>query len=209
MNNQRNLDQQKMKGILMNIGSSKQMDQSFEFDGEFEFEGECEGEFEEPDVPDDYLCDDELVDEFKVDEEFVKNQQKIGLMCNCKLETVCREVKKEGPTKGRSFYVCSKNQSDESKCNYFMWKNAPSVNNQVTRPQIQATATSTPFEQQPALNYKQQQKKGLMCYCKLKTVCREVKKEGPNIGKEFYVCCKPQSDGSKCNYFKWKDTIEE
>jgi hypothetical protein len=204
MNNQRNLDQQKMKGILMNIGSSKQMNQSFECDEEFDCEFECE--FEEPDVPDDYLNDDELVDDYKVDEEFVKNQQKIGLMCNCKLETVCREVKKEGPTKGRSFYVCSKNQSDESKCNYFMWKNIPLANNQVTRTQIQVTL---PQVKQPPINYKQQQKNGLMCYCKLKTVCREVKKEGPNIGKEFYVCCKLQSDGSKCNYFKWKDTIEE
>lgn len=31
-----------------------------------------------------------------------------------------------------------------------------------------------------------------------------VKKAGPNLGKEFYACAKPQ--GEQCGYFSWADT---
>ena len=38
---------------------------------------------------------DEPEQEFELDEEYIKQQKKIGLMCNCGLTTVLREVKKD------------------------------------------------------------------------------------------------------------------
>lgn len=38
-------------------------------------------------------------------------------------------------------------------------------------------------------------------------VLRTVKKEGPNMGKQFFVCCRPQGHASnpdaRCNFFAW------
>jgi hypothetical protein len=56
----------------------------------------------------------------KIREENVKKQQRIGLMCDCELTTILREVKKDGVNKGRLFYTCRKSYDD--KCDYFMWK---------------------------------------------------------------------------------------
>lgn len=40
-------------------------------------------------------------------------------------------------------------------------------------------------------------------------VLRTVKKEGPNVGKQFFVCCRPQGHASnpeaRCNFFAWVD----
>lgn len=40
-------------------------------------------------------------------------------------------------------------------------------------------------------------------------VLRTVKKEGPNMGKQFFVCCRPQGHASnpdaRCNFFVWVD----
>lgn len=40
-------------------------------------------------------------------------------------------------------------------------------------------------------------------------VLRTVKKEGPNMGKQFFVCCRPQGHPSnpeaRCNFFAWVD----
>lgn len=38
---------------------------------------------------------------------------------------------------------------------------------------------------------------------------RTVVKEGPNKGKHFYVCSKPQTDPNKCGFFKWEDENNE
>uniref|UniRef100_A0A1A7X338 DNA-(apurinic or apyrimidinic site) endonuclease n=2 Tax=Iconisemion striatum TaxID=60296 RepID=A0A1A7X338_9TELE len=40
-------------------------------------------------------------------------------------------------------------------------------------------------------------------------VLRTVKKEGPNVGKQFFVCCRPQGHASnpeaRCHFFAWVD----
>ncbi|XP_034028850.1 DNA-(apurinic or apyrimidinic site) lyase 2 [Thalassophryne amazonica] len=40
-------------------------------------------------------------------------------------------------------------------------------------------------------------------------VLRTVRKEGPNIGRQFFVCCRPQGHASnpdaRCNFFAWVD----
>lgn len=148
------------------------------------------------------------------DEKYIKQQKKIGLMCHCGLTTVLREVRKDGPNKGKTFYTCSKYY--EEKCDYFMWKDESdkkrgiSVNVQSTilkeEPELcEERKEST--EEHDEKYYKQQQKMGLMCYCKLPSVEREVKKDGPTKGKIFYTCSRYFDD--KCKYFVWKDEIKK
>lgn len=42
-----------------------------------------------------------------------------AINCQCGNLAARREVKKDGPTKGKFFYCCAKNMEDESKCKYF------------------------------------------------------------------------------------------
>ena len=150
------------------------------------------------------------------DEEYIKQQKKIGLMCHCGLTTILREVKKDGPNKEKLFYTCSK--SYEEKCNYFMWKdesdkkrglnvNIKSVQSSVLKDPELCEERKESTEENDEKYYKQQQKMGLMCYCKLPSVSREVKKDGANKGKIFYTCSKYFDD--KCKYFVWKDEIKK
>ena len=59
-----------------------------------------------------------------------KNGKACGSDCSC-AKPVCkciervavlREVKKDGPNKGRYFWCCSKSMNDESKCDFFCWQ---------------------------------------------------------------------------------------
>ena len=111
----------------------------------------------------------------RIREENIKKEQSIGLTCYCKLPSVLREVKKDGPNKGKLFYCCR--QYYDEKCDYFMWKNDNS--------KMEEEINEHPI-----------------CYCKLPSVLREVKKDGPNNGKMFYTCSKKIDD--KCKYFVWK-----
>jgi hypothetical protein len=150
------------------------------------------------------------------DEEYIKQQKKIGLMCHCGLTTVLREVKKDGPNKEKLFYTCSK--SYEEKCNYFMWKdesdkkrginvNIKSIQSSILKDPELCEERKESTEEHDEKYYKQQQKMGLICYCKLPSVSREVKKDGPNKGKIFYTCSRYFDD--KCKYFVWKDEIKK
>ena len=161
------------------------------------------------------LCfDDFIMEEEQQNEEYIKQQKKIGLMCHCGLTTVLREVKKDGPNKEKLFYTCSK--SYEEKCNYFMWKdesdkkicqnikaNEEPIKELIEEP-IEEKESKQEYDEK---YYKQQQKMGLMCNCKLPSVSREVKKDGPNKGKIFYTCSRYFDD--KCKYFVWKDEIKK
>lgn len=183
---------------------------------------------EQPKEPEEELCFDDFAvikddpepqydepeEDFELDEEYIKQQKKIGLMCHCGLTTVLREVKKDGPNKEKLFYTCSK--SYEEKCNYFMWKdesdkkrginvNIKSVQSFDERELCEERKESN--EEHDEKYYKQQQKMGLMCYCKLPSVSREVKKDGPNKGKIFYTCSRYFDD--KCKYFVWNDEIKK
>lgn len=140
------------------------------------------------------------------DEETIKQLKKNGLMCNCGSATVLREVKKDGANKGRMFYACP--NSYDNKCDYFMWKDES--DNKINKQSIRIDENKTEYEtktntdepiQLTDREIKQQQKVGLMCYCKLPSVSREVKKDGPNKGKMFYTCSKYDN---KCKYFVWK-----
>lgn len=43
------------------------------------------------------------------------------------------------------------------------------------------------------------------CNCNINASVRTVRKDGPNCGKEFYACSKPQQDDTKCAFFQWLD----
>ena len=143
----------------------------------------------------------------KIREENIKKQKKVGLMCHCGLVTISREVKKEGPTKGKLFYTCRKLYDE--KCNYFMWKDeSDRIINKNIEPTIEQNENCEQKEnnnENDEEKCKRQQKMGLICYCKLSSVLREVKKDGANKGRTFYTCSKYFDD--KCKYFVWKDEI--
>ena len=164
----------------------------------------------------DFIMEEEQEQEEQQDEEYIKQQKKIGLMCHCGLTSVLREVKKDGPNKEKLFYTCSK--SYEEKCNYFMWKdesdkkrginvNIKSTQSSVLKDPELCEERKESTEEHDEKYYKQQQKMGLMCYCKLSSVSREVKKDGANKGKIFYTCSRYFDD--KCKYFVWKDEIKK
>ncbi|KIM83270.1 hypothetical protein PILCRDRAFT_438526 [Piloderma croceum F 1598] len=43
------------------------------------------------------------------------------------------------------------------------------------------------------------------CKCRETPVQRTVVKEGPNTGRAFWVCQKPQDTDGRCDYFEWDD----
>ena len=161
-------------------------------------EPECELEQEQYEEPE---C------ELEQDEDYTTQQKKIGLMCNCGLTTILREVKKDGANKGKLFYTCSNHYDD--KCDYFMWKDESDkkIGRNVEPPIKQEELEEKQEEEYDDKYYKQQQKLGLMCYCKLPSVSRQVKKDGTNKGKIFYTCSIYFDD--KCKYFVWQDEIKK
>jgi hypothetical protein len=155
------------------------------------------------------------------EEEFIIDNDDVSIdeqtkKCRCGLEAIVREVKKDGPNKGKLFYCCQ--QYYDKKCDYFMWKEDSSpvitkvtkvtnINNDTNNSNINdSDINDSDINTNNNVNdkyCKQQQKLGLMCNCKLPSVLREVKKDGPNKGKMFYTCSKNFDD--KCKYFVWKE----
>ncbi|KAJ3336283.1 DNA topoisomerase 3-alpha [Gonapodya sp. JEL0774] len=43
------------------------------------------------------------------------------------------------------------------------------------------------------------------CECGQSAALRTVRKEGPNMGRQFHCCLKEQSDPSRCNFFEFED----
>ena len=150
-----------------------------------------EFDYDEPDFEDEF--GDEFVDEeISQNEAFVREQKKLGLMCTCGLPTILREVKKDGPNKGKTFYTCSNNYAE--KCNCFMWKDESDrkMGKKMEIKKAQAPAPEPTPSPEPAPapsqtlvkqeeveedDFKHQQKIGLICYCKLPSVLREVWKD--------------------------------
>ncbi|GMF10670.1 unnamed protein product [Phytophthora lilii] len=96
-----------------------------------------------------------------------------------RLPCVEREVSREGPNKGRMFYVCPLPQGEQ--CNFFAWV---SDFNPSDGPVVKCAGHNEPC------------------------VERTVRKEGPNKGRQFYSCRRSQTDNS-CGFFLWKDEVSE
>ncbi|KAL8293238.1 hypothetical protein RQP46_000932 [Phenoliferia psychrophenolica] len=104
--------------------------------------------------------------------------QILGPSCHCGQPSVQRTVAKEGETKGRKFFVCSK---------------GPAVGNSQG---AGAASSSAPPAPAPVA--------GPPCSCGQPSVQRTVAKEGETKGRKFFVCSKGPTAG-KCKYFEWAD----
>ncbi|KAI8901610.1 hypothetical protein BC833DRAFT_98101 [Globomyces pollinis-pini] len=113
-------------------------------------------------------------------------------ICHCKTAAVTRVVRKEGPNCGRQFYVCAKAQSDTSRCEYFKWADEQSSESR----QQSGTASNSNYHGSNSGD------SNINCKCNLGALSRTVRKEGPNCGRQFYVCGKSSSD-DKCDFFAW------
>jgi len=159
-------------------------------------------EQEQKEEPKEEQKEEQEEEEFIIDNDDVSIDEQTK-KCRCGLEAIVREVKKDGPNKGKLFYCCQ--QYYDKKCDYFMWKEDSSpvitkvtkvtnINNDTNNSNINdSDINDIDINTNNNVNdkyCKQHQKLGLMCNCKLPSVLREVKKDGPNKGKMFYTCSK-------------------
>eukprot|EP00057_Strongylocentrotus_purpuratus_P016863 XP_011671337.1 PREDICTED: DNA topoisomerase 3-alpha [Strongylocentrotus purpuratus] len=144
-----------------------------------------------------------------------------AVVCSCGQDAVQLTVRKEGPNQGRQFFKCQ-----SGGCNFFLWSEENTEN--TSTPDLGNTGrnnTSPSFSggfDTPAtgLNGMADRSSGygtdggdqgsstnvwgeVMCQCNAAAVQRTVQKEGPNQGRQFYVCGKPRD--KQCSYFQWAD----
>lgn len=128
--------------------------------------------------------------------------------CECGQPAGERTTMKEGPNKGRKFWVCV----SATKCKYFKWSDEMATGNTTAPrgpvpPAIPAKRTREvglhlTFYASGILNILQQQAESdRKCLCGLEAVSRTVTKESPNKGLKFWVC--PNSGDDKCKFFEW------
>lgn len=110
--------------------------------------------------------------------------------CRCGLEAKRLTVKKEGPNFGRSFFKCPQEQ-DEKRCRFFEWSDATSPGPE---------SVTTP----PAADGAVPPQSQVLCKCGLPPRRQTVKKEGPNLGRDFLKCAE-----DKCAFFQWADSEPE
>lgn len=117
--------------------------------------------------------------------------------CQHGAPAVMRTVAKDGPNKGRNFWVCDQDRS--SQCKFFQWDDeAPRDTTSGFGGSgtgggggsVDVVAANAP-----------------KCTHQLRCVLRTVNKEGRNKGKQFYVCGKPRA--AQCDFFMWKDAADK
>jgi len=118
--------------------------------------------------------------------------------CNCGNEAVQRTVQKDGPNKGREFFVCGKPRDEQ--CNFFQWSDQPTNNPQShTNNFNQSQSFQNNF---PPGGDGQE----INCNCGQPSARRTVQKDGANKGRDFFCCPKPRDE--QCGYFQWADEID-
>ncbi|KAJ2881346.1 DNA topoisomerase 3-alpha, partial [Coemansia asiatica] len=129
-------------------------------------------------------------------------------LCNCGTLSVQRVTTKEGPNKGRAFFVCSKPQ--DARCEFFQWVDQPSSSSAMpqSRPPS-SSAQSYPgsgFGSTSSYSYANSvpQTKP-QCKCGLYSTLKQTNKPGPNQGREFFACTKTFQG---CGFVCWKDDVE-
>lgn len=108
--------------------------------------------------------------------------------CRCGLVAARRAVHKEGPNQGREFLCCPL-PSEKNPCNLFEWV-APDTEALNGSPAVSAGNAVTAPEAT-----------GVVCYCGQAAATMTVKKNGPNFGRSFLKCAKPQEQ--QCSFFTW------
>ncbi|XP_022093607.1 DNA topoisomerase 3-alpha-like [Acanthaster planci] len=142
-----------------------------------------------------------------------------AVVCDCGNDALKLTVKKEGPNNGRQFYKCN-----SGNCNFFLWADENSTPNDSSSNQsslgrkagenswnAQYSTGNTWSSGSSGYESGKDSSSGLrtnnwgevMCQCGQAAVLRTVQKEGPNKGRDFHCCGKPQ--GKQCKFFEWAD----
>ncbi|KAK9765124.1 DNA topoisomerase, variant 3 [Basidiobolus ranarum] len=142
--------------------------------------------------------------------------------CHCGLPSAHRTVRKEGANQGKQFFCCSKPQ-DDNRCDFFQWvENSSSMTSgssrstSITLNESQNSWNPTQFPNNQGSNRDMGSSTSLhntfggdsstpKCSCGDHSALRTVRKEGPNTGRQFYGCSKPQGQG--CDFFQWSDEV--
>ncbi|KAJ8345175.1 hypothetical protein SKAU_G00293680 [Synaphobranchus kaupii] len=137
-------------------------------------------------------------------------------VCNCGQDAVLLTVRKEGPNQGRQFYKCN-----TGNCNFFLWAAQPGE--QSAQAGGGSFPSQTPRPPRPSMSFggiTQMNGGGFgrplaggrgpvgdggptMCNCNEPAVTRTVMKDGPNKGRKFHTCSRPQDQ--QCGFFQWAD----
>merc|ERR1712079_113510 len=101
--------------------------------------------------------------------------------CGCGQEAVRKTANKEGPNKGRTFISCAKGSKEFGGCGLFLWES-----------DIQVDVPDCP-----------------KCRCGKATIRRAVRKEGPNLGRQYFTCQQGRKEVGGCNFFEWVPDHED
>ncbi|XP_059220855.1 DNA topoisomerase 3-alpha [Stomoxys calcitrans] len=131
-------------------------------------------------------------------------QNEHSLQCSgCHTAAKELSVKKDGPNKGRIFYVCSKS----NPCKFFQWAD------EINADQNELPSTSA-NKYAPSRASNEERRGGwgstetadsaatLNCNCNKPANSLTVRKEGPNKGRGFYACANREKS---CGFFQWAD----
>ncbi|KAJ2963551.1 hypothetical protein NQZ79_g1432 [Umbelopsis isabellina] len=121
--------------------------------------------------------------------------------CSCGESTIQRRATKEGPNKGRTFFKCAADFSqDGSGCGFFEFQDNPSPATQTIAMSTSPTTMKTYRSVHEKAGNSSGQRK--VCHCGLTAVTRTIKKAtSANAGKMFYTC--PQESRlSRCKFFE-------
>ncbi|CAG0915750.1 unnamed protein product [Notodromas monacha] len=148
------------------------------------------------------------------------NRSDVGdeVKCKCGNPANLLTVKKEGPNTGRKFYACAK--SNGTDCNFFSWEDAVSAprdrptGSTISFPAPQLNGSNSSFGVNSGGSFSNpgswdgpsNDVQEYMCDCNVVARKFTVNKEGPNKGREFYVCSKNQGDAGRCSFFLWADS---
>ncbi|KAJ2635911.1 DNA topoisomerase 3-alpha [Coemansia sp. RSA 1286] len=131
-------------------------------------------------------------------------------LCNCGTLSIQRVTTKEGPNKGRAFYVCSKPQ--ESRCDFFQWVDQASSGTTYgssTMSRTRPSPSAQPFSgsgSNTSYSYSNSEPQTKpKCKCGLYSTLKQATKSGPNQGREYFVCTKTFQG---CGFVCWKDEVD-
>ncbi|EPZ33325.1 DNA topoisomerase, type IA, central domain-containing protein [Rozella allomycis CSF55] len=105
-----------------------------------------------------------------------------------------------------SSYVQPSNSFSSNTSNTFSSNSSNSVqpsNNSTSNSSNSFNPSNTSNSYNPSNPSLEQNTNSPPCSCGLNSFLFTVKKQGPNLGKKFYSCSKPQNE--KCDFFQWLD----
>ncbi|KAJ1988705.1 DNA topoisomerase 3-alpha [Coemansia sp. RSA 1358] len=124
-------------------------------------------------------------------------------LCVCGIVSVQRVTVKEGPNKGRSFFVCSKPQ--DVRCDFFQWVDQPSTSSGFSNPNTNGQSYRQPS---PSIYSSVDEDSAIVkpkCRCGLYAKLKQKLAGGPNQGREYYLCTREYNG---CGFVCWKDEVQ-